>query len=427
MKDVKIKCNSVKEADAVLQMIEDRYPEVRWYSGNKPTEWKPYNHNTEDDAEIYFDVDDDCISYSISTTEWHKDCDWTNATSAKRFLRKSNTAIHIYQRGRMVIAHESQTGREAVAKCSPSDTFNFNTGASIALARLMAKTPEALNHDVKDEWIKVLGLTPVKKRIYTDADRNFNVGDRVVVRDWNDMIEEYGTTEGGTIHCRFGFTDTMRHLCGRTATVTDANKGCIEVDFDDKSGDTIWSYSSDMFNPTDIPAQSKTPEAKFKVGDKVTLKEGLTEGKRYGGLMLWSGRMYDIAKGKRLEVENVNFYEDDEMYHYYCRSADGDRYYYTEAMLEKWDESKIHEGDTVRVINTGLNYSSYVQWVGEHISDPYMAARFCFGSPSTDKNYKVIKIAEHERNHRPLAYIEEINDLSYNRCYLIEVKGLEKV
>ena len=83
---------------------------------------------------------------------------------------------------------------------------------------------------------------------------------------------------------------------------------------------------------------------------------------------------------------------------------------------------------TVRVrINTGLNYSSYVQWVGEHISDPYMAARFCFGSPSTDEKYKVIKIAKHGRNDNDLAYIEEIGGLSYNRCYLIEVKGLEKV
>lgn len=36
-------------------------------------------------------------------------------------------------------------------------------------------------------------------------------------------------------------------------------------------------------------------------------------------------------------------------------------------------------------------------------------------------------MAEHERNHRPLAYIEEIGGLSYNKCYLIEVKGLEKV
>lgn len=428
MKDVKIKCNSVEEADAVLQMIEDRYPEVRWYSINKPTEWKPYDSNTKNDAKIYFDVDRDSLSYSISTVEWHKDCDWTNATSAKRFLRKSNTAIHIFQRGRMVIAHESQTGREGVAKCSPSDTFNFHTGASIALARLMAKTPDALNHDVKEEWIKVLGLTPVKKRVCADADRNFKVGDRVVVRDWDDMEKEYGVYDGsGTIKCPNGFTVTMKHLCGRTATVTSVNGTSISVDFDDKSGDVYWSYTKCMFNPTDVPAPEKEkPEAKFKVGDYVTLKEGLTGGKKYGALTLHSGRMYEYANGKRLKVETATFNESDGMYHYRCNAADGNYFYYTEAMLDKWDESKIREGDTVKVINTGLNYSSYVRWVGKHISDPYMAARFCFGSPSTDEKYKVIKIAEHERDHNPLAYIEQIDGLGFNKCYLIEVKGLVK-
>ena len=432
MKDVKIKCNSVKEADAVLQMIEDRYPEVRWYSGNKPTEWKPYDSDTKDDAKIYFDIDRDCISYSISTDECHKDSDWTHATSAKRFLRKSNTAIHIYQRGRMVIAHESQTGREAVAKCSPSDTFNFNTGASIALARLMAKTPEALNHDVKDEWIKVLGLTPVKKRVFTDADRNFKVGDRVVVRDWDDMAKEYGVSKWGDIPKDSQFTNSMKHLCGRTATVTCVEKGFsykkVKVDFDDKSGSTAcWTFNPWMFNPSDAPAHEKEkPEAKFKVGDYVTLKEGFVAGMVYGGLELLEGAMYDNAYNKRMTVVRVDWSDDSNTYYCECKGDSQFTFHYSEEMLDKWDESKIHEGDTVKVVNTGLNYSSYVKWVGEHISDPYMAARFCFGSPSTDKNYKVIKIAEHEKNYRPLAYIEETDGLAYNRCYLIEVKGLEK-
>lgn len=433
MKDVKIKCNSVEEADAVLQMIEDRYPEVRWESGDKPTRWKPYGSNTKDDAEIYFDIDRDRISYSISTDEWHKDCDWTNATSAKRFLRKSNTAIHIYQRGRMVIAHESQTGREAVAKCSPSDTFNFNTGASIALARLMSKVPATgvLNPDVRAEWTKLLGITETPAKVYTDADRNFKVGDRVVVRDWDDMVAEHEVDRWGVINKDSRFTSSMKSLCGRTATVTAVKQGfsykVIELDFDNKNGFYSYTFNPWMFNPTDVPAPEKEkPEAKFKVGDYVTLKEGLASGKKYGALTLYSGRMYECANGKRLEVETATFNEGYGMYYYRCKAADGDYFYYTEAMLDKWDESKIYEGDTVKVINTGLNYSSYVQWVGEHISDPYMAARFCFGSPSLDEKYKVIKIAEHERNHRPLAYIEEIDGLSYNKCYLIEVKGLEK-
>ena len=422
MRDVIIKCNK-GEVNKTLAHIEKNDRKVRWATGEKLTGWGSLFER----RGVYLIVECDVLTF-IEVDEF-EDTDKKGKTvvSADEFLGKSKKpSIVIFRRGREVIAKDVATGNEGIAKCSPNDEFCFKTGASIALARLMAETPEALTHDVKDEWVKALGLTPVEKRVFTYADRDFKVGDRVVVRDWDDMIEEYGATEGGSILCLFGFTDTMRHLCGRTATVTDANEGCIKVDFDDKSGDTIWSYSSDMFNPIDAPAKSKTPKAKFKVGDYVTLKEGIASGKKYGALTLYSGRMYEYANGKRLEVETASFNESDGMYHYRCKAADGNYFYYTEAMLDKWDENVIHEGDTVKAINTGLNYSSYVKWVGEHISDPYMAARFCFGSPSTDKNYKVIKIAEHERNHVPLAYIEEIDGLSYNRCYLIEVKGLEK-
>ena len=425
MKDVIIKCGK-GEVKKTLAYIEKKDRKVRWATGDKPTGWGSLFER----RGVYLIIECDVLTF-IEIEEFEdSDKKGKAVVSAKEFtaddfLDKSPHIV-IFRRDREVIAKDVATGNEGVAKCSPDDEFCFKTGASIALARLMAKTPEALNHDVKDEWIKVLGLTPVEKRVFTDADRNFKPGDRVVVRDWDDMEKEYGATEYGTIHCRFGFTDDMCHLCGRTATVTDANMGYIKVNFDDKSGDTDWSYSSDMFNPIDS-AQSKNHEAKFKVGDYVTLKEGLTVGKRYGSLMLWSGRMYDIANGKRLEVEDVKLCEDDGMYHYLCKTTDHYRYYYTEAMLDKWDESKIHEGDTVKVINTGLNYSSYPQWVGKHISDPYMAARYCYNSPNTESKYKVIKIAEHENNGRMLAFIEECNGLGHNRCYLIEVKGLEKV
>ena len=356
---------------------------------------------------------------------------WLTPITADKFLGKSkNPAIVIFRRDRNVIAKNVATGDEGIAKCSPDDDFVFKTGASIALARLMAKTPEALNHDVKDEWIKVLGLTPVEKKVFTDADRNFKVGDRVVVRDWDDMEKEYGVDRCGNINKNNQFVERMKPLCGRTATVTCVENGFIaqkvKVDFDDKSGSINWTFNPWMFNPTDVLAH-KNPEAKFKVGDYVTLKEGLTAGKLYSCVKLLSGMMYDSAYHKRMEVVGVDWQDEIGTYYYECKGDSQYTFYYSEEMLDKWDESKIHEGDTVKVINTRLNYSSYVQWVGEHISDPYMAARFCFGSPSTDKNYKVIKIAEHERNHMPLAYIEEIGGLSYNKCHLIEVKGLEKV
>lgn len=425
MKDVIIKCGK-GEVKKTLAYIEKKDSGVRWASGDKPTGYGSIFEK----CGVYLVIERDELTFIAVDEFKHSDREGNTVVSADEFLGKnSKPSIVIFKRGRNVIAKDISAGNEAVAKCSPDDEFNFHTGASIALARLIAKTPEVLNHDVNEEWIKVLGLTPVEKKVYTDADRDFKVGDRVVVRDWDDMKKEYGTYDGsGTIKCHNGFTVTMKHLCGRTATVVDVKGISIRVDFDDKSGDTYWSYANCMFNPTDVPAPEKgKPEAKFKVGDYVTLKEGLASGKKYGALTLYSGRMYEYANGKRLEVETATFNEGDGMYHYRCKAADGNYFYYTEAMLDKWDESKIYEGDTVKVINTGLNYSSYVKWVGEHISDPYMAARFCFSSPSTDKNYKVIKIAEHERNHSPLAYIEETDGLSYNKCYLIEVKGLVKV
>ena len=177
----------------------------------------------------------------------------------------------------------------------------------------------------------------------------------------------------------------------------------------------------DAETPADAPTEEE-PTTKFKVGDLVTLKNDLEPGKIYGDMTLYHGDMFDSLNGKPKKV--INVWERSKNSPTYQTESE---WYYSEEMLEPWDESKIREGDIVRVINTGLNYSTYPQWVGEHISDPDMAARYCFGSPSVDYNYKVIKIAEHESNGRTLAYIEQCDGFVFNKCYLVEVKGLEKV
>ena len=178
----------------------------------------------------------------------------------------------------------------------------------------------------------------------------------------------------------------------------------------------------DAESPVDIPTEEEPKP--FKVGSLVTLRPDVTPGIEYNGLMLKPGEMYDIAYGKPIKV--IRYDSGDQTY--LCEAEGANRmWWYDSDMLEKWDESKIREGDIVKVINTGLNYSTYPQWVGKHISDPDMAARYCFGSPSDEGNYKVIKIAEHESNGRTLAYIEQCEGFVFSKCYLVEVKGLEKV
>lgn len=47
-----------------------------------------------------------------------------------------NETIVIYRKGNETIALDKRTGKKAVAKCCPEDTYNFDTGAKLAFERL---------------------------------------------------------------------------------------------------------------------------------------------------------------------------------------------------------------------------------------------------------------------------------------------------
>ena len=50
----------------------------------------------------------------------------------------------------------------------------------------------------------------------------YMVGDKVVVRDWDDMVAEYGEDQDGYIQMpRFAFTPSMKKYCGKTFTILD--------------------------------------------------------------------------------------------------------------------------------------------------------------------------------------------------------------
>lgn len=49
----------------------------------------------------------------------------------------------------------------------------------------------------------------------------FNVGDKLKIREWDDMVSEFGTDKDGDI--RNGFVQRMRYLCGKTFTVSAIN------------------------------------------------------------------------------------------------------------------------------------------------------------------------------------------------------------
>lgn len=75
----------------------------------------------------------------------------------------------------------------------------------------------------------------------------YNVGDRVVIRDWDDMAEEYGLTPySENINCNRYFTTGMRYLCGREFTIKALDERDGSVEFEENND---WNYHIDMIRP----------------------------------------------------------------------------------------------------------------------------------------------------------------------------------
>lgn len=58
----------------------------------------------------------------------------------------------------------------------------------------------------------------------------FHIGDRVAIRDWDDMVAEFGLNRYGSIKCDLTFLGSMRYLCGKEYTITDMNPRSVVLD-----------------------------------------------------------------------------------------------------------------------------------------------------------------------------------------------------
>lgn len=83
---------------------------------------------------------------------------------------------------------------------------------------------------------------------------DFYVGQRVRIREWDDMLEEFGECRAGGIKCRHVFTEEMRYLCGKECTIK--SMACAR---DERDSGTVtlkengaFYFSTDMIEPADI-------------------------------------------------------------------------------------------------------------------------------------------------------------------------------
>lgn len=69
----------------------------------------------------------------------------------------------------------------------------------------------------------------------------YEVGDRVLVKEWDDMASEYGVYKSGNIKTELSFTPAMRECCGNIMTVS-----CVDEDETYRLKDTGFWFSNDM-------------------------------------------------------------------------------------------------------------------------------------------------------------------------------------
>lgn len=67
----------------------------------------------------------------------------------------------------------------------------------------------------------------------------YKVGNKVKVREWDDMIEEFGTDEDGDIDCNLGFVEYMKKYCGKEMTVSRVLTGYYTLEEDE--GEFAWT------------------------------------------------------------------------------------------------------------------------------------------------------------------------------------------
>lgn len=80
---------------------------------------------------------------------------------------------------------------------------------------------------------------------------DIHVGDRLRIRQWHDMEEEFGLNDMGEIDCTFIFAESMEDLCGIEFTVENIDGDGVIFETDHDRGLGGWMISADMCEPVE--------------------------------------------------------------------------------------------------------------------------------------------------------------------------------
>lgn len=99
-------------------------------------------------------------------------------------------------------------------------------------------------------------------------ERIFRPGDLIRIRQWDDMEQEFGMNDYGSIACKFTFVPEMKDLCGMTAIIAEIEDDEVffEPDSCDNSDYKSYRFSTHMIEYVgDGTAPEISPDALNKI------------------------------------------------------------------------------------------------------------------------------------------------------------------
>lgn len=83
----------------------------------------------------------------------------------------------------------------------------------------------------------------------------YKIGDELRIREWEDMVAEFGLDEFGSIDCKYSFPEDMKYLCGMDFTISEISPLQGDDEYSSEEGIEMeygWSISSDMLEPRTV-------------------------------------------------------------------------------------------------------------------------------------------------------------------------------
>lgn len=241
----------------------------------------------------------------------------------------------------------------------------------------------------------------------------FKVGDEVVIKEWDEMVKEYGLNYMGNIECHpYTFTSLMKRFCGEEATIIKiCSNRQVFLNFKKPDLNSFFIlYCMDM-----IKLKKPQTIVIYQKGNSVFAKDVTTD--RVAMAICAPEDEFNFNIGASIAFERLVG----------KGSIDKARKAINGAKEEKRKEIEI--GNSVRITDANKQYINYINFFKDNNMSCELAARYYYGKviPLTelDDVFEVIAIGLDTRGNK-VCVIRNKSKRIYTGYYLFAVDGLKK-